>query len=250
MTHKIFTLFFKRIVFAILSVLGGTFQFILIPTLEAHTVGSAMARLQLIHSKLDLLHGSLLEEYPQQLMATMFLPEDAKVIELGGNFGRNSCVIASLLNDSRNLVVLESCLDYAILLEENRNINGLKFHIEASAISKVPLIQLGGKTIPNKVEVPGYPRVNTITFNQLQNKYRLKFDTMVVDCKGALYYLLLDDPLILKNIKMIIIKNDFEDIEHMLYVQKQFRRNGLQCLYNQPGGWAPCNNYFYQVWKK
>jgi FkbM family methyltransferase len=200
---------------------------------------------------LHLIHGSFAEEYPEQLMAATFIPADAKVLELGANVGRNSCVIASLLNNSKNLVAVESCLDTAKLLKENRDENGLKFYIEASAISKVPLIQSEWKTIPSEVDLPGYTRVNTISFKEVQKKYHIKFDTLVVDCEGALYYILRDDPKILKSIKLVIIENDFETAEHMQFVQEHFRNNGLQCVFNQPGGYGPCcYDHFYQVWKK
>src|SRR5205085_5472893 len=130
----------------------------------------AIEKLQTIHSKLKLIHGNLSEEYPEQLMSTMYLPADAKVLELGGNVGRNSCVIATILNDSKNLVSVESSKESALLLQDNRDINGLQFHIEPSAISKVPLIQMGWNTIPSEVDQPGFFRVNTITFDELQKK--------------------------------------------------------------------------------
>lgn len=221
-----------------------------ISALEARSIEEATERLQTIHSQLHLIHGSLAEEYPEQLMSAMYLSKNAKVLELGGNVGRNSCVIASILKDSRNLVVVESFSEFAKLLQENRDVNGLHFHIEASAISQVPLIQNGWKTIPSEVDLPGYSRVNIISFSQLNEKYRIKFDTLVVDCEGALYYMLVDDPKILKHLKTIIIENDFNDLEHMNYVQKLFTENGLKCVYNQAGGWGPCYDYFYQVWKK
>lgn len=214
-------------------------------------VDEGTARLQDIHMYLHLIHGNLQDEYPEQLMAAMFIQGDAKVLELGGNVGRNSCVIASLLNDERNLVVVESSLESAKLLEENRYFNNLGFQIENSAISKVPLIQSEWKTIPSKVLLPGYTRVNTITFKEVQKKYNIEFDTLVVDCEGALYYILLDDPTILKNIKLIIIENDFETADQMLWVQQLFSENNLKCVFNQTGGYGPCcYDHFYQVWKK
>lgn len=207
-------------------------------------------KLQQIHSKLNLLHGNLAEEYPEQLMTAMFLPENAKVLELGGNVGRNSCVIASILKNEKNLVTLESSKESAKLLKENKDHNGLKFHIEASALSKVPLIQSGWITIPSDIVLDGFFRVNTITFHELQKKYAIKFDTMVVDCEGALYYILRDSPEILKNMKLVIIENDFLDIRHLKYVQNQFKKNGLQVVYSQSGGWGSCKKFFFRVWKK
>lgn len=229
---------------------------------SAETVEYGTEKLQHIHASLQLLHGDFMEEYPEQLMTAMYLPSHIKVLELGGNLGRNSCVIASILENSRNLVTLETCKKDAKLLQENRDVNGLQFHIEVSALSRKPLIQLEWTTIPSDIDLPGYIRVDTITFDDLQEKYGITFDTLIVDCEGALYYILQDDPQILDNINLVIIENDFHDVNHMNYVKKLFLESGLQLVYNQSGNWDSSMNdqdgwwstfqydCFYQVWKK
>ena len=165
-------------------------------------------KLQGIHSKINLMYGTLDQEYNEQLMTVMYLPKDAKVLEIGGNIGRVSCVIASILTHQDNFVTLESVPGYAMQLQENRDLNGFKFHIEAAALSKVPLIQQGCNSFPSEVLLPGHIWVKTITFADLQKKYGIEFDTLIIDCEGALYYILQDDPDILKNIKLILIENE------------------------------------------
>ncbi len=68
----------------------------------------------------------------------MFVNPDDCVLELGGNIGRNSCVIGKILNDSNNLLVIESDPLSVLKLDENRRINALYFKIEGSEISKIP----------------------------------------------------------------------------------------------------------------
>jgi hypothetical protein len=41
-------------------------------------------------------------------MEVMFINPDDCILELGGNIGRNSCVIGTILKDSNNLLVIES----------------------------------------------------------------------------------------------------------------------------------------------
>lgn len=98
-----------------------------------------------IHSKLQLKYGSFEEELPEQKMAVKFLTGNEKVLEIGGNIGRNSLVIAYILNKNNNndFVVLESDFNIYNQLVENRNINNFKFNIENAALSKRPLIQKG-----------------------------------------------------------------------------------------------------------
>lgn len=164
--------------------------------------------------------------------------------------GRNSCVIASILNNQNALVTLESNMQTTRQLKVNRDHNSLNFHIEPSALSKTPLIQSGDYSIPGSDLPPGFFKVETITFQQLERKYNIIFDTLVADCEGALYFILQDDPDILNNMKLLIIENDYTDRKRLDYVQNVFRDKGFQNIYTRAGGWEPCYNCFYQVWSK
>jgi hypothetical protein len=79
--------------------------------------------LQDIHNNLIFKYGSLNEEYPEQLLSINFIKPHYNVLELGGNIGRNSCVISKILKNSRNFVVVKSDIDNAIKLNENKMLN-------------------------------------------------------------------------------------------------------------------------------
>jgi FkbM family methyltransferase len=147
-------------------------------------------KLKKIHKSLELLHGSFEYEYPEQLLVATYLDPDAKVLELGSNLGSNSLVIAKLLKDSRNFVTLETRSEYIPYLKENRDHNNLSFHIENSAVSKVPLYQKGWITSVHGKNQEGFFKVNTLSFDELQNKYDIRFDTLVIDIEGAFYQML------------------------------------------------------------
>ena len=209
-------------------------------------------KLDIIHQLIFIDFGNLYDEYEEQLMSVMFLDENATVLELGGNLGRNSCVIATLLNDNRRLVTLECSEEISKKLIHNRDINNLNFNVEVSALSKVSLSfrKKDSRTIVSDEIIEGYNKVNTITFDELKEKYKLNFDTLVVDCEGGLYQILVDEPNLLENIKLVIIENDFLDIEHKRFVDSMFDKYGLKLVYNRSGGWGPCSDCFYQVFKK
>lgn len=206
-------------------------------------------RLEYIHSQANLIHGKFAYEYPEQLLTAMYLPGEAKVLELGSNLGNNSIVISSILIDSKNLVTLETREEAVKCLIENRESNNLKFNIEWAALSEVPLVQKGWNTIPSNYDLEGWFRVNTITFDQLEEKYNLTFDTLVVDAEGALYQILMDKPDLLTNIKLIIIENDFACQEHCFFVLDLFRQNGFDLIYNE-GPKYYGENAFNQVWRR
>jgi FkbM family methyltransferase len=203
-----------------------------------------------IHSKLKINYGSFHEELPEQKMAVRYLTGKEKVLEIGGNIGRNSLIIASLLENSNNLVTLESDENIAEQLKTNRDLNNFNFHIENSALSNRRLIQRGWDTIPSDTLINGYNWVNTITLNNLKTKYNIEFDTLILDCEGAFYYILMDMPEILNNINLIIMENDYHDISQKKYIDKVLSSNNFIVSYTESGGWGPCYNNFFEVWKK
>lgn len=205
-----------------------------------------------VQSKLQLKHGSFHEELPEQLMAIRYLRGNEKVLEIGSNIGRNSLIIGFILrqHNNNNFVTLESNLSIAQQLKENRDINNMNFFIENSALSKRKLIQKGWSTFVSNELIDGFEPVNIINYDDLQKKYNIVFDTLVLDCEGAFYYILMDMPEILNNINLIIMENDYFEIEHKQFVDNILKSNNFYVEYIESGGWGPCYNNFYEVWKK
>jgi hypothetical protein len=137
-----------------------------------------------------------------------------------------------------------------VKINENKNLNNLKFHTESAALSSRKLIQKDWDTIPSETLLEGYTQVNTITLKSLKEKYQIEFDTLVLDCEGAFYYILMDYPEILTGINLIIMENDYHDISHKEYLDKVLKDSGFICEYSEKGGWGPCEHYFFQVWKR
>lgn len=217
---------------------------------ESSGVDEPQRKISSIHSTLKILHGGFHDELPEQKMAVRYLTGTEKVLEIGGNIGRNSLVIASILENKSNLVVLESDPNIANQLTENRDLNHFTFHIERAALSNRRLIQTGWETKPSDILLPGYNWVNTITLAQLNAKYNIDFDTLVLDCEGAFYYILMDTPEILDTIKLIIMENDYTDITHKHYIDGVMIQHNFYREYVEAGGWGPCNDRFFEVWKR
>jgi FkbM family methyltransferase len=205
-----------------------------------------------IQNDLQIQFGVFSEEYEEQLMTTTYLTGDEKVLEIGGNIGRNSLIIAYILNQNsnNNFVCLECCEESSRMLFTNKTINNLDFQIECSALSSRKLIQKGWDTICSDVVLDGYTEVNSITWEQLNEKYNIEFDTLVLDCEGAFYYILMDTPQILENVKLIIMENDYGCIKHKNFVDDTLKNYGFILDYVKTGGWGPCYFNFYEVWKK
>lgn len=205
-----------------------------------------------IQSQLKIKYGTFEEELNEQTMSSMYLTGKEKVLEIGGNIGRNSLIISSILEDDKNLVVFESDEIIASQLKENRDLNNKNFHIESCALSKKKLIQSGWQTEISDTLKPGYKWVNTITLDDIKKKYNIDFDTLVLDCEGAFYHILKDMPNILDNINLIIMENDYINADEKIYVDTILEKNGLYLDYVKSvnENWCPCKKNFFEVWKR
>ena len=214
------------------------------------TIIDPLEKVKHIHQNVKFIGGPIFDEVPEQRMVVQFLDSKAKVLELGSNIGRNTIIISTILEDENNLVTLETDPRTAKILDINRRSNFMNFKIENSALSSRKLIQRGWDTIPSDVVLDGYISVHVISYQELIEKYGIEFDTLVVDCEGALYYIFQDFPTILDNIKMIIMENDYHDIEKKNFVDSFMVSNNFERIYNEAGGWGPCASFFYEVWKR
>lgn len=215
-----------------------------------------------IHGTISLVHGSMDEEVPEQRMSLQFIRPHHTVLEIGGNVGRNSMVIASILKSQDNFVTIESDPVSASMLAENRDANGFSFRIERGALSKRPLGQLGWDTLPwdDAVKVASKhglvpTLVRTFSWTDLCSTYDLVFDTLVLDCEGAFYYILKDEPSILDTITTVLMENDYQSPDHKEYVDTQLKQRGFEVVYSEPLDasiplFPHTRHAFYEAWQK
>ena len=112
------------------------------------------------------------------------------------------------------------------------------------------MIQKSWDTVYSDVLIDGWKWVNTITLSELRNKYNIDFDTLILDCEGAFYYILQDMPEILNGINLIIMENDYSDVNKKQYIDSILIQNNFYVDYVESGGWGPCYNNFFEVWKR
>jgi len=218
-------------------------------------------KLAILHNLIILAGGSLQDELPEQTMAIQYVFPQDRVLELGANIGRNTLVLANLLEKSENLVTFETDPKIAYYLRVNREINKKQFHIECAALSSRPLIQNGWQTEVwnNSSEIPsGFFKVNTITYNELRAKYaNISFNVLVLDCEGAFYHILQDMPEILTGIEKILMECDYTDFNQKVWISSQLIAAGFEKVYSQPckdpiglAKFPLCWTSFYEVWTR
>lgn len=219
-------------------------------------------RLNALQKKFNLVHtswgGGFELEYPEQLMCMRYVNENAKVLEIGGNIGRTSHIIQTILNNPLNHVIMECDNEIAKQLRTNLDANTFtQARIETAALSVSKLYQDGGhgprpiedfQDTENPIEVP------TISYSQICQKYGVDFDTLVADCEGSLFYIFKEDPNMLDRVNTVIMENDYHDLDHKQMVDAILTIKGFHCVYQEKGvpwaSWSCCYEYFYEVWSK
>lgn len=213
-------------------------------------------RLYDIHRRL-FVSGDISAELSEQYMVARFLPSTATVLEIGANIGRNTMVIASILDDDTRLVTMETLPNIIPILEKQRSVNGFHFHIVNKALSSsTDLVQEHDNWLIRK-QSPEAPlpsnqfRVPTVSWSELCLQFSpLVFDTLVLDCEGSFYHILHDFPTILDHIRLIIMENDYFEIAEKQFIDGVLSSKGFVRIYSEKGGWGPCADSFYEVWQK
>lgn len=218
---------------------------------EGKLIADPAERVRALHQHLRFHHGFIQDEFPEQVLSMQFVKEDAKVLEIGGNAGRNSLILSALLNHTNQLVVLETNEEVASYLVHNLRQNYFDTRVETRALSTSPILTNGWNTIPASLADSthhDWKPIPTITFEELQAKYNIQFDTIVADCEGALYHIVKDNPDMLNGIRMIIMENDYTDLDEKQMLDSILRLKGFSRTYHQAGGGGPCTEFFYEVW--
>jgi len=117
------------------------------------------------------------------------LSPDAKVLELGACLGFISCLVNKQLKNKDKHVVLEANPNLIKWINKNKEENECEFAVENCIISHqekneffIHKLIVGGSTkreTPNRVEVKG------VSFEDLQKKYGVNFDTLIMDIEGG-----------------------------------------------------------------
>ncbi len=163
-------------------------------------------------------------EVPERLAVYDCLHKNNVVLEIGGNIGGVSAVIATILEDPNNLVVVEPSKSAVEQLIKLKTIIKKDFNImNGVLLSKDKKIHCsqqdnGGYSECKEVSTNENSTILTKTFYEIQDMYHLVFDTLVIDCEGC-YKSIFKDSIEsgwLEQIRTIIIEWDGTFMEKLL----------------------------------
>jgi len=186
----------------------------------------------------DLLSNVNLNKEPKQelyerALILNFLDKNSKVLEIGGGLGYVSNTIRNHLNNKNNHVVIEP---------HNKKANDLKnkdFNVFNGIISNKEL-WFDNDYVTVYTESENTKKISNITnINKLQKQFNIIFDTLVVDCEGALPKIMEDNPELYKQIKMIIIEYDWYFKECTEWRKLLINKYNFKSHFQLPLHWKP-----------
>lgn len=178
-------------------------------------------------------------EFEEQQMACDWITPECIVLELGARYGTVSCVINKIISNPLHQVSVDPDSSVWDCLRENRDRNGCSFHILQGAISRVPL-HVSGSGYATVTNLDGNPNTYTYTLEQVEAMYRLRFNTLVADCEGALGHFFEENPKLLDQLNLIILEADFPNLTDYDKLYESFRLHGFKQMISG----------FHQVWKR
>jgi FkbM family methyltransferase len=219
-----------------------------------------------ITKQYKIIGGNWDSEKIEQQFCAKYIKPDNNILELGSNIGRVSIVMSHILkNGAGKLVTLETNFKIFKTLINNKKNNNLDFMAINKALSKRDISQVMNgncwRSYPtndmSKSEIFTHLRnqvasVDKISLKELKNETNVEFDTLVIDCEGAFYFILKDFPEILDGIKLIIIENDCPHEYQNTFILNTIKKNGFNVVESRtlPIAWGGCKEYFWQVYRR
>ncbi|UJH69044.1 FkbM family methyltransferase [Allomuricauda sp. SCSIO 65647] len=180
---------------------------------------------------------------------TTHLDPNAKILELGSCLGYISCLTNKLISNKSDHVVLEANPKLIPWIEKNKKENTCSFSIENRIISKdtsntffIHDLIVGGSTkrvTGEKVEIEGS------SIEELQKKYNLEFDTLIMDIEGGELDFFRNFQSSVKNFKAI-----FFEIHPFAEILTKDEASECEEILLSLGFTKTLSDNNFQVWKK
>eukprot|EP00747_Dinoflagellata_sp_TGD_P224263 gnl/TRDRNA2_/TRDRNA2_96491_c0_seq1.p1 gnl/TRDRNA2_/TRDRNA2_96491_c0~~gnl/TRDRNA2_/TRDRNA2_96491_c0_seq1.p1 ORF type:complete len:440 (+),score=39.48 gnl/TRDRNA2_/TRDRNA2_96491_c0_seq1:3-1322(+) len=124
-----------------------------------------------------------------------WIPSEASVLELGAGYGTASCEISAVTRNSGRHVAVEPDVRKWFPLMQNQAAHCCYFQILKEFVGS-------GKRPWSGRMASGVP------FSKVEEKFKLRFDTLLADCDGCIESFVEENPGVLRNIKLLLFKAD------------------------------------------
>ena len=132
-------------------------------------------------------------ELYEKTLISNYLPENAKVLELGGGWGSVSKIIQQKINNVNNHIIIEPENERATKLIQK----GYKVF---NGIISNNVMWLEKKFVSRDIPTFNSQSIeNIINIEKLEKMNNIKFDTIIADCEGALPKIFKENPQLFRN---------------------------------------------------
>tara|TARA_Y100000748_G_scaffold288058_1_gene272656 strand:- start:9365 stop:10342 length:978 start_codon:yes stop_codon:yes gene_type:complete len=223
--------------------------------LDEDPIRRATDRLSRLHDGMVELPEDHALEHMEQVMSCMHVRGTERILEIGGNVGRNTAVLGQIMKERAaggSITTLETLKDEAGRLEKLVRTNGFPVKVVNAALSRTELVQYGWNTAPKGAPgTEGWWDVQTVALEELTKEG--DFDTLVVDCEGAFEGVLAEWPELLETVDVVQIENDFNVDASATNVMLALQKAGFYLWFSAPlQSWHsfPRGHQFYQIFRK
>jgi FkbM family methyltransferase len=188
-------------------------------------------------------------EYEESLYINEYLDRESSVLEIGGCLGYVSCLTNNLLKKPENHLVLEANPDLIPWIEQNRELNDCSFIVLNEVVSKKKvnkffissIIHLSSLNNPSS----DVRLVSGTSIAALQERYNLRFETLIMDIEGGELNFLREHSEELVFFKMIFI-------EIHVFGQMLSEEEGNECenILSSLGFMREVKQGHFQIWRK
>lgn len=159
----------------------------------------------------NILDRNITEKEEQDLAIKYIKPEDV-VLELGARYGMVTDIILSIVGPN-NVVAVDPDSTIINALKSNLSAYGEEVKIwNGTVLQTKRSIIIGGYGTHTLDECISGECIPNLTFKELENKYAMKFNTIIADCEGCIVDLILSlsNTRSIDQIKKILVEKDYD----------------------------------------
>lgn len=148
-------------------------------------------------------------EHPEHWLVQQHLQSNSTgVLELGGRYGTTTCEIAKKLGNSGRNIVVEPDHSVWAVLEQNLASHGCHAHIVRGIVGNANKRDLAGGDYGTRVLSLLQRDVVATPWREVERKFGVKIDTLLIDCEGCVDYFLAENPGLLDQVKLVLLEGD------------------------------------------
>jgi FkbM family methyltransferase len=149
-------------------------------------------------------------EIAERYLVDRYVQENDRILDLGGCLGVVSCLANRKLGDPRKHVVVEANPALIPWLTLNRDKNGCGFAIRQGVLSRSSdgTFFIHRDIVDGSAELPGERRISVpvMTVEQIESKYGLHFNAIIMDIEGGEVAFLQENPGLLSQAELVIVE--------------------------------------------